>query len=230
MEPNFTRWLPLQWLFLRLIHLLIKCTSQLDIDGLDNVPPNGAFVVAVNHLHLIDTLLGIGILPRRAVPFVNAKWKRTPVRLILAPLGGAIYSGKSDAHAFRQALIVLRSGGVLGIAPEGTRSRTGQLSSGKPGVVRLAMEARVPILPMVMSGQERATTYWKRLRRAPIRVRIGKLIDLPANIATKDEIASWVIYVMVNLARLLPREYRGEYTSSVDELIDNLRPPEIESR
>lgn len=79
---------------------------------------------------------------------------------------------------------MLRAGGLLGVAPEGTRTRTGGLTRGQPGVAYLAAEAPAPIVPVVAYGQERFLQNVWRLRRTHIHVRVGSLITASPGDAT----------------------------------------------
>ncbi|NTW44683.1 MAG: hypothetical protein HGB14_09690, partial [Anaerolineaceae bacterium] len=83
----------------------------------------------------------------------------------------SVIRGEADRAALIQATEILRCGGALGMAPEGTRSRTGGLLPGKNGTVYLASRAGATILPVAIWGHETATHEWQRLRRPRIYVR-----------------------------------------------------------
>jgi 1-acyl-sn-glycerol-3-phosphate acyltransferase len=85
--------------------------------------------------------------------------------------------------------------------------------------VFLARKADVPILPVALTGTEKALGEWRRFRRAPIRVVIGKVFRLPeprAGVAAKMQRQSDADFIMERLAELLPPEYQGVYADSVD--------------
>jgi 1-acyl-sn-glycerol-3-phosphate acyltransferase len=148
--------------------------AKMDVMGTENTPRRGRCIVAINHLHLLDTPIGVTFLPRRVVVFVKSKYKRVPiVGFFLRSVCDAIFAGPSDQSAYSSAVDVLSSGGVLGTSPEGTRSKTGQLAKGHTGIARLAFETQSPTLPMAIYGQEQCTAYWRTLRRVPVFVRIG---------------------------------------------------------
>ena len=71
----------------------------------------------------------------------------------MACMGDVIYANKADHRALAEGIKVLKSGRVLALAPEGTRSRTGGLGKGQAGVVLLALKAHAPILPAAAHGQ-----------------------------------------------------------------------------
>jgi len=100
---------------------------------------------------------------------------------------------------------------VLGIAPEGTRSKTGSLQRGKPGAAYLALRANVPILPVVVTGTERVFRDLLRLRRPRVRVVIGEPFRLTLPEDEKRPLQALADRMMYRLAELLPPEYRGVY-------------------
>jgi 1-acyl-sn-glycerol-3-phosphate acyltransferase len=198
--------------------LLFRCLCRIEVAGLGNIPQSEGVIIAINHLHLLDTPLGICVMPRKTVPFVNVKWRRFPINWLLASLGGVIYVGKSDSDAYFQALRLLRNGGVLGFAPEGGRSKTGGLMVGRTGLARLAIEAPTSVLPMAMFGQEHAAQYWRRLKRVPINVCIGQALVPPSGPPTDVLLRDFTDAVMLALAAMLPVEYRGVYAERAQRL------------
>ncbi|HEX6862820.1 MAG TPA: lysophospholipid acyltransferase family protein, partial [Thermoanaerobaculia bacterium] len=167
------------------------------------------------------------MLPRRSAYLAADKWRRNPwTGWLLRRLGETIFvaRGEADEEAIGGALEVLRRGGCLALSPEGTRSRTGGLLRGKTGVAYLATRAPAPILPVAAFGQEQAARYWVRLRRVPIRVRIGAPIALPPG-APAHDLRRLADQVMVTLAGLLPESYRGVYAGALTGDPDDVREP-----
>ena len=124
-----------------------------------------------------------------------------------------------DRQALGEALALLKAGAVLGVAPEGTRSRTGGLLKGRSGIFYLAGRAGVPIVPAVMWGQEQVMPGWIRLRRAQVHLHIGPPIYLPpeaARFRTAD-LDAHTEQLMLTMARMLPAQYRGVYADMVDD-------------
>lgn len=195
---------------------VLTALARVTIYGMENVPISGPLLVATNHLHIMDAPLVGAIMPRRAVVFAKRKWQRVPLVSWLLTYGGnAIYADEMDLKSLRQAIQVLRAGGLLGIAPEGTRSRTGGLGTAHPGIVWLATQTDVPILPMVVYGQEQSMAYWKRLRRVPIQVRVGIPLCLPHGRPDREQLNGYLEEVMIMLATMLPSGYRGVYSEFV---------------
>lgn len=212
---DYTRFPLVQRVFRILFGLLSRCTMRLDVRGIENIPRSGPVILAGNHVSFwLDMPIYYCLVPRRAVSFSAARWKSVPViRWILDCLTDAIYvrRGQPDAEALGQALAVLRAGGALAIAPEGTVSNDGRLLRGHPGFAYLATVARVPVFPVASHGQEKAWYFWMRLRRVPVTVRWGQRIDLPEGRASRKELRAYTDRVMMEIAAMLPVENRGFY-------------------
>ena len=119
-----------------------------------------------------------------------------------------------DLAALKNAIKALRSGTMLGLAPEGTRSRNGSLQPAKPGIVFLATHANVPIVPAVVINTDRAFAQLIRLRRPRLTVKIGPSFTLP-QLPPKERSAQLhrsTEEIMLRLAALLPSRHRGVYS------------------
>jgi len=147
------------WLF-RITRLfasaLVRIYFRMEIRGLENVPEEGAMIVAPNHVSYMDPIWVSSPLKR---PLRYMTWDRMTGLPLLGALMRAygafpvnIESTSGDRSALRLSLEQLRAGGGLMIFPEGSRSRDGRLMSFKPGVVRLALAADVPIVPVSIVG------------------------------------------------------------------------------
>ncbi|HIC88551.1 MAG TPA: 1-acyl-sn-glycerol-3-phosphate acyltransferase [Anaerolineae bacterium] len=205
----------------RVVRMLLSILAHLEVEGLENLPPCGPYMLISNHLHWLDPPVIFAVLPARATVFAAEKWEHRPViGQLLAWVGNAIFvrRGEVDRKALRQALNVLSSGGILGIAPEGTRSKTGGLQRGRDGPAYLAARSGVPIVPMVVSGQEKLFPSLLRWRRATVHVVVGKPFTLPesARHARSTELDVWTHHIMLSMARLLPPQYRGVYAEEVE--------------
>ena len=110
----------------------------------------------------------------------------------------------------------LRQGAIVGIAPEGTRSRNAQgLLEGKQGAALLAARAAVPIIPVGIVGSEKVNAEWLHLRRPLITIRVGEPYTLPE--MDRKNRQAWLSRctdeIMCRIAMLLPPEYRGFYAN-----------------
>lgn len=134
--------------------LILKFYFRARIEGRENIPKEGAYIVVANHTSFLDPFLIGTTVPRIIHYLAYAYFYYHPVchwyckRVHNIPLKK---DGK-DISALKQALRVLKDGELLGIFPEGGRSETGQLGKGEPGVALIALKAKVPILPVGIRG------------------------------------------------------------------------------
>ncbi len=124
--------------------------------------------------------------------------------------------GEGDREARRQCLDVLHNGGILAIAPEGTRSRTGALQTAKAGIGYLAARSDAVIVPVAIWGVEHLRD-WLHLRKPTCYVSIGRPFrpELPAGKLSGQDLQQIADQVMVRIAELLPPDYRGVYAGRV---------------
>jgi 1-acyl-sn-glycerol-3-phosphate acyltransferase len=113
----------------------------------------------------------------------------------------------------REARQFLRNGGMLGIAPEGTRSHTGALIQAKTGTAYLADKARVPVVPAAVYGSESAVRQLFSFHRPAIHIEFGKPFTLePINRLTRDaDLQRNIDEIMCRIAAMLPQRYWGVY-------------------
>ena len=119
--------------------LIYRLMARIEIVGVENVPQKGPYIVICNHLHRFDPPLVAIALPARMVFLAANKYRSHPIFGPFMSSVGAIYvrRGEVDRQALRACLDVLRVGGIIGMAPEGTRSPTGALQKGRTGVAYL---------------------------------------------------------------------------------------------
>ena len=204
--------------FLRaIVRFGFKLLTDWEVVGLENVPAGGPFISVSNHTHSLDPLLIMGTLPRRLYPLAAEKWRRRPVIGQLVASVGAITirRGEVDRRALRQAVGALEQGKVLGIAPEGTRSKTGALQEGRSGAAYIACLTGVPLLPVGVIGAEKVLRELRRLRRPCVKVVIGPpfaLPPLPSGTGGRGKLLrEHTTQIMLHIAELLPEDYRGVY-------------------
>jgi 1-acyl-sn-glycerol-3-phosphate acyltransferase len=201
---------------------LFRAVCRVETEGQSNVPQKGPLILASNHLHFFDPPLVLAALPYRQITVLVAeKWGETwPFNWLLMSIGTIfVRRGEVDRKALTKCLAVIEQDGMLGLAPEGTRSPTGTLQRGKPGVAYLATKAKVPILPIGISGQNQIFAEWRRLRRPRIVVRIGQPFELqPVHGRHKGEqLLARSDEVMAHIAALVNEDLRGVYSDSIRE-------------
>jgi 1-acyl-sn-glycerol-3-phosphate acyltransferase len=206
----------IRWIAVQVIRLGAWLFLRLEVTGMDRVPRAGAVLLVANHISFVDPLLLYVIMPRQVTGLAKAELWGNPISRLVARAWGTIpiRRGEMDLNAMRQALSVLHGGGMMGLAPEGTRSHHGRLLRARSGIVLLASRAPEAVLvPVAMYGQERLLHNLRRLRRTQVKVVVGqafRLLPVPqrptheARQAMSDE-------VMLRIAALLPPSYHGVY-------------------
>jgi 1-acyl-sn-glycerol-3-phosphate acyltransferase len=203
-------------LFCGVFRILFFLLTRLRVKGREHLPQEGGYIAAANHLSVIDVPLTYCLINRHDVTGLVAKaHRKNPLFRLLINLLGGIWLSREviDPRALRAARDHLRGGGVLGIAPEGTRSQTGALIEAKTGVAFLADQAKVPIIPVAVAGTWQITTEILTLKRPVIQVNFGKPFTLPpVDRKSRDhDLKQNTDEIMCQLAALLPAENRGVY-------------------
>jgi 1-acyl-sn-glycerol-3-phosphate acyltransferase len=152
------------------------------LTGTDHIPDTGGAVLAINHIGYFDfTYAGYAALPRKRVVRFMAKQE-----VFAHPVAGPLLRGMRHipvdrslgAGSYRKAVEALRGGELVGVFPEATISRSFELKDFKSGAARMAADAGVPLLPVVIWGSQRVWTkdHPKRLgrTRTPITVSVGE--------------------------------------------------------
>jgi 1-acyl-sn-glycerol-3-phosphate acyltransferase len=196
------------------VDVLLNLFVRREYVGLENFP-EPPYILATNHLSVFDTPVLLTACPHTIRALAAAKHKRNPIYAPLLVTMGSIWvrRGEVDRRALREALNLLRDGGVLGMAPEGTRARGAYaLQKGKAGPAFLATRADVPIVPVGVTGTEQIKHNLTRLRRTPVRVVVGKPFRLPESGRVRGQkLREYTDIIMRRIAELLPEEYRGAY-------------------
>lgn len=192
-----------------LIGLFARTIFRIRIIGWENIPRTGGVIVAANHLSYLDIpFLGYSI--GRGANFMGKKELFSiPVLGRLLLLLGAIPvdRGKLDRTALREAVKSLKSGKVLVIYPEGTRSIDGRLQPGKPGVGMIVKMSKALVIPAAIIDTDKAMPPGRFMIK-PVRVTIkfGRPIDFSSMIEDKIEkvdIEKITTVIMDNISALL---------------------------
>jgi 1-acyl-sn-glycerol-3-phosphate acyltransferase len=206
---NFLKW------FIRTIFNLI---AKIEITGVKNVPENGAFVIATNHIGIIDIAMFHYVFDRfdMFIP-VAEKWEKVGWIRFLGQHLNFLFVDRfnPDLKALRKMIGLMETGHALVIAPEGTRSRTGALIEGKPGVAYLAARSGFPVIPVAITGTEDKVIFGnvKRFRKSPVTLTAGTpFIVPPLPKGNRDEaLKNNLDEIMCQIAAILPERYRGFY-------------------
>ena len=198
-------------LFSGAVRLLARGLLRLTIRGRENVPPTGGALLTMNHLGGADPVLVLAFAPRPVLPAGKVEIQRWPVFGRIAQWYGMIplRRGEADRAALYQLLAVLEGGQALLIAPEGRESHSGALEAAKGGPAFLALHARVPIIPIAITGTawNEILRAWRRLRRPCVTLTFGAPYRLPDGLRRPAAAE----FIMQQIAALLPPGYRGVY-------------------
>jgi 1-acyl-sn-glycerol-3-phosphate acyltransferase len=152
---------------------------RLHARGRENLPQEGGFVLACNHVSSFDPWpLGMPIWPRRQLRFMaKSELYWFPLTLILNGAGAfPVRRGQADAEAIETAVRLAREGNVVAMFPEGTRRRKGLVkrfeARPRTGAARIALEAGVPLVPAAVKGTDRL------LKLGPLRIAYGAPVDI----------------------------------------------------
>ena len=207
----------------------MKIIAVIEVNGLEKLP-EGNVIVAANHLGRLDTATLLCILDREDLIMpVAEKYKNHPLYGAIGRAANAIWLNRFDADysAFRQILDRMKQGGVLVIAPEGTRSKTEALQQGKMGVAFLASKSGYPVLPVAVTGTEDRGILEniKHFRRSKITATAADLlyIDIPKGAGREAAMRQVTDEIMCQIGAMLPEKYRGVYADypRLKELLDN---------
>ena len=155
---------------------------NIHFSGLENIPSTGGCILATNHLSRLDTPLIFMAVDREDLSgLVTHKYRYNPLFALFVKVSNSIWINRdiADYQAIRAALSHIKSGGILGIAPEGTRSRNGKLIQAKSGVALIAEKAGVPIIPVGIHGSEDTMFKLRHFQRPDVYVVFGKSFLLP---------------------------------------------------
>jgi len=163
---------------------MLRLWCRPTIEGRENIPEHGGALLASNHLAVADSFF-LPLLVRRRITFMAKREYFTQPGLVgwfkreffygvgQVPVDRG--SGSAARAALDTGIRLLREHHLVGIYPEGTRSPDGRLFKGKTGVARMALEAEVPVIPIVMIGTDKVNPIGSRIWRPhKVRIKIGE--------------------------------------------------------
>ncbi len=221
-----------------LIRLVLKTIARFEEHGRENLPLSGGMVIASNHIGFLDIVMVYYGLDRTDlfIP-VAEKWEAIGWIRWLGKYLNFLFVDRynPDLKAMRKMIALMQEGKCLVIAPEGTRSRTGSLQEGKPGVAYLAARSGFPVVPIAITGTEDTVVLGnvKRLRKSKITLTGGKPFIIPPLPKEKrdEALQRATDEIMCRIAALLPEPYRGVYAEHPrlrDILGEAERLPDVE--
>ncbi|WP_424935986.1 MULTISPECIES: lysophospholipid acyltransferase family protein [Bacteria] len=208
----------------------VKAVFRPWIVGRAHVPTTGAAILASNHLSFADSIFLPLMLDRpvsflaKSDYFTGRGLKGWATRMFMKGTGQIPIDrsgGKASEASLNTGLNVLGGGDLLGIYPEGTRSPDGRLYRGRTGIARMALEAKVPVIPVVMVDTDVAMPIGRRVPRI---MRVGMVIGEPLDFSRyagmendRYILRSVTDEIMVALQRLGEQTYEDVYASTVKD-------------
>ncbi len=212
-----------QRVFLATFRPLLSICFSWKAEGRENVPLTGPLILVANHVHVLDPILLVFTLPRWITFVAKEELFRSLFLRFWLRWAGSLPLQRDGKVREKQRILegakkALDEGSILGMFPEGGRSRDGKLRKGKPGSAVIASKTHVPLLPVGVIGTDKIHGIgwlWKRPR---IVVKIGKPFKLPPtnNKISKAQMQSLTTQMMREIAALLPPEYQGAYEKHED--------------
>jgi 1-acyl-sn-glycerol-3-phosphate acyltransferase len=175
------------------------------IYGKENIPKDGPFIICSNHIKWIDPVVVGCAFPRRLKVYFMAKeelFRRRFIAYILKKVGAYPVNRKiADYSAIRRSFQLLSENKVIGLFPEGTRSKTGRLQKAQDGAALIASRDSLPVVPVAIEGPYRIFH--------PLSVRIGapfclEKLEYNSRAEKKALLAQMSGRIMENIKNLLP--------------------------
>ena len=209
----------MNWLINFVIRVYTRVTCRIDAPDLQKVPMQGPLIVISNHTGQIEVpLIFAHLQPRHVTGWAKIEaWDNKFLHWVFGVWGLIpVRRGEADMQALKAALRALEKGFVLGIAPEGTRNYNGKLKRALPGAVTVALHSGAPIIPVAHWGGEDFMQNFKHFKRTDFHIRVGEPFKLNVEgVKVTGEIRQQIVdEMMAQIAKLIPEEYRGEYSDT----------------
>jgi len=189
----------------------IECNEY--VEALSNNKP---LIIIFNHINFLEVpILITHSYPINVSGLVKSETWKNPIFAFLFNTYKAIPIDRSGAfsESFKQIKEMINNGFYICVSPEGTRSSNGVLGKGKAGIVLMALEADVPILPVAHYGGENIWKNLRRLKRTKFNFKAGKPFRIKfEGLPDKEEREIIIEEIMRQIAQLLPEPMRGVYS------------------
>ena len=205
------------WFINFIIRVYTRITCRIDAPDLQKFPMHGPRIAMANHTCQIEVpMLFAHLQPRPLTGWAKVEaWDNWFLNWVFGVWGAIpVRRGAADMKALKLALKALEEGKIFGLAPEGTRNKTGKLIRAMPGTVIIALHSNAPIIPIAHWGGEVYLKNLKRLKRTDFHIRIGEPFKVNVDgVKVTGEVRQQIVdEMMYELAKLLPEEYRGAYS------------------
>lgn len=212
-----------QKIVLAILRPLFNILFSWKVKGRENIPLTGPLILITNHVNLFDPFFLLFSFPRWIYFMAKEELFRSPFLRPWLRWAGSLSIRREGKISDKQKMLrssrdALENGLILGMFPEGGRSRDGKLRKGKPGSAVIATKTGVLVLPVGIVGTDRIKGISWLWKRPKIVVNIGKPFKLPPNDGrmSKSQMQLLTTQLMGEIAGLLPPEYQGAYEKHED--------------
>ena len=210
----------------------VRLIFRPQVTGIEYIPADGAAILASNHLSFSDSIFLPLIVKPRVTFLAKSDYFNTPglkgwaTKLFMSAAGQVPVDrsgGRASEAAITTGVRILDQGDLLGIYPEGTRSPDGRLYRGKTGVARMALEAKVPVIPVAMIGTDKIQPpgrLWPKIMR--VQIAIGEPLDFSRYEGMEGDrfiLRSMTDEIMYELMQLSGQEYVDIYATKAKSML-----------
>ena len=206
-----------QWIVTYGCKLGLEILCRIEKENWDAIPQTGPLIAYTNHTGMLEAPLTFTQLqPRKLTGLAKIEsWDNKFLAWVFGLWGIIpVRRGEADMEAMRRSIEALEAGYILGLSPEGTRSKSGALIRAHAGIVLLAQKTGSPLMPMAHWGSAGFGENIKKFKRTHVHIKVGPMfyLDARGERVTKEVRQQMADEMMYQLARLLPEELRGEYS------------------
>lgn len=201
---------PFYWTLTYVLRAALTLVVRWKATGRENIPMKGGLMVVSNHLNNGDPpILGAGIARRRVRFMAKVELFKMPFGIFIRLWDAfPVRRFEADVGAMLTAERILRHGGVVGMFPEGTRSRTGYLGKFHAGTAVIALHSGATVLPCAITGTEVLAKPWRLLKRPKMSVTIGEPIYLEqVRRPTEEQVRELTARIEREILAMLPERY-----------------------
>ena len=185
-----------------LFRIIFYTVFRVRIFGREHIPQEGAVILAANHASNIDPPLMASLIKRPVSYMAKSELFENPIfgGLIRRCHAFPVKRGASDRGAIKAAVAVLKEGRILGLFPEGTRSKTGELQKAEAGVALIAAMTGAPIVPVAILNTHRIFANGGLIPQ--LRIMYGEPITFHGDRKSKESLDAFSEEIMGHIARM----------------------------
>ena len=205
---------PFLWVCIRVLgRIVFAIIARVRLSGLENIPAQGPFIIASNHLSWFDVPLIPAYFSRPVIYMAKEETFLSRIGWLVRFLGAyPVKRGEADRKALRAAGEQLKEGNIIVIFPEGTRSKIHTMARGHSGLGMIALRSAAPVMPVAVTGSEKLLKKF----RPRVTIAYGQPMTLKpkGQKMTREDVDDVTAQVMHRIAAMLPPEYRGVYNTA----------------